>query len=171
MANETMVMSDAGLETFRLLEGGKRAYYYDHEKKCIYGLGNLGLLGPCAPLLQRRPPLPREGAFDLALRDAEALVRRRVHAHALTQKQFDALVSFAYDRGPRGAHVALEAANRGQADAVARAIKAAVHTQVRGADGRPGTRMRSLGLVYRRAVEAAPFECGAHCRAAAITGP
>ncbi|WP_409340008.1 glycoside hydrolase family protein [Paraburkholderia sp. CI2] len=51
--------------------------------------------------------------------DAERLVRATVIGHALTQAQFDAAVSFAYNSTDRNTREALDPANRGDMEGVA----------------------------------------------------
>ncbi|MET3134685.1 lysozyme [Oxalobacteraceae bacterium GrIS 1.11] len=154
MANENMIISVAGIDALRMRESGKRRYYHDPVNNVIYGLGTLAHLGPCLPLDKRAQAAGRDPDVKLgtALREAEALVRRHVRDHTLTQQQFDALVSYAYDRGPGGARRALDAANRGACGEVACAMNEAIYIHLNG--GKP---IRSLGLVYRRSTEAAPF--------------
>lgn len=45
-----------------------------------------------------------EASFANAVREAERAVRRNVTNQPLTQAQFDALVSYAYNTGAGGAH-------------------------------------------------------------------
>jgi lysozyme len=89
---------------------------------------------------------------------AEAAVRRQVSEHALTQEQFDALVSFTYNVGARGAGATLRAANGGDMAGVVRHMNSNVYIHSVDADGRRGQAVRSRGLVNRRQHETAPFQ-------------
>jgi len=101
MANENMRMSDAGYTALRQNEGVVMRYYNDApvNGNCTWGVGTLEHFGPCTPEELRRTVLPAQvnAALEQRVREAERIVRSTVNQHDLTQAQFDAAVSFAYN--------------------------------------------------------------------------
>ena len=89
---------------------------------------------------------------------AEQAVRNQVTQRRLTQAQFDAAVSYAYNTGGRGAGDALGAINNGDNAGGVRAMQDRIYIHPRDRTGRPGPAVRSQGLVNRRRDEAAPFQ-------------
>jgi lysozyme len=160
MPNENMQMSPSGRTALRQRERAVLRYYNDAANNCTYGVGTLAHRGPCTEEELRRPVTEIDVHVQMTMRvsTAEAAVRRRVTEHALTQEQFDALVSFAYNVGARGASATLTAANAGDMAGVVRHINSNVYIHPVGADGRRGPAVRSRGLANRRRDEAAPFE-------------
>lgn len=159
MANENMNMSPEGLAALRVSEGAVLHYYNDLANNCTFGIGTLAHSGPCTTEeLQRRVSEQQVNAqLEGRVRTAEATVRNGVPTFQLTQGQFDALVSFAYNVGAGGAATALAAANRGQTGDVAVQMNARVYVHHRDAQGHRGPPVRVQGLVNRRQREAAPF--------------
>ncbi|NML29716.1 lysozyme [Paraburkholderia sp. G-4-1-8] len=143
MANASMRLSSAGWTA----------------NNCTYGIGTLVHTGPCTAEEFRRPVSPTDVDAQLAtgVRTAENAVRNRVTNHALTQEQFDALVSFTYNTGATGAGLVLEAANRGQFGDVANQMAQNIYVHPRDAHGRRLRAVRVRGLISRRCEEAAPF--------------
>ncbi|WP_429349175.1 glycoside hydrolase family protein [Paraburkholderia sp. Clong3] len=98
-------------------------YYNDApiNGNCTWGVGTLAHLGPCTHAELQRAVLPEQVNAVLTARvhDAERLVRATVTGHALTQAQFDAAVSFAYNSTVRNTREALDPANRGDMEGVA----------------------------------------------------
>lgn len=88
-------------------------------------------------------------------------MRRNVRNHELTQAQFDALVSFAYNTGESESHDTFAAADHGDATQVASTMALFVYIHPRDAQGRRLPPRRVTGLVKRRHEEAAPFMQGA----------
>lgn len=85
-----------------------RGYYNDmggSRGNCTYGIGILVHRGPCTEEELQRPLTAAQVAvsFATAISSAERAVRRSVSRQALTQEQFDALVSYAYNTGASGA--------------------------------------------------------------------
>lgn len=160
MANEDMRMSAAGMSALRRAEGAAMRYYNDIANNCTWGVGTLAHLGPCTPEELNRSVTAAEVDAQLATRvqDAERAVRQQVRNHPLTQDQFDALVSYTFNLGPRGARVALNAANGGDSNRVARTMAENVWIHPRDARGRRLTPVRSRGLENRRREEARPFQ-------------
>ena len=159
MANENMQMSGAGLAELRLREGAVMHYYNDMANHCTFGVGTLVHHGPCTVEELQRSVTAAEVDAQLAVRVrvAETAVRAGVPATPLTQAQFDALVSFVYNVGARGAASTLAAANRGAPSDVAAHIHAHVYVHPRDAQGRRLAPVRVQGLVNRRQREATPF--------------
>jgi lysozyme len=160
MPNETMQMSPGGRTALRQRERAVLSYYNDAANNCTYGVGTLAHRGPCTEDELRRPVTETDIHVQMTMRvsTAEAAVRRQVSEHALTQEQFDALVSFTYNVGARGAGATLRAANGGDMANVVRHMNSNVYIHPVGADGRRGQSVRSRGLVNRRQHETAPFQ-------------
>ncbi|QCP55021.1 lysozyme [Trinickia violacea] len=152
-------MSTEGQRALQHNEGLRRVYYNDSANNCTFGIGTLAHMGPCTAreLGQPVPDPVIQARLGAGVRRAEQIVRDAVPDHTLTQAQFDAAVSFAYNM-PGGARAALNPANRGDMVAVARNINAYVYVHAHDARGHPvGPPRRSDGLVDRRRREAAPF--------------
>jgi lysozyme len=159
MANEAKQMSAAGLAALRVREGTVFHYYNDMANNCTYGVGTLAHHGPCTDDEVRRPVTTADvnAQLSLAVRSAEAAVRRQVSARELSQDQFDALVSYTYNAGATGARPALEAANAGRDAQVVIHMNRNVNVYPRDAHGHRLHPVRSAGLVNRRREESAPF--------------
>ncbi|MBB5417677.1 lysozyme [Paraburkholderia atlantica] len=161
-ANDAMKMSPEGYAALRVNEGVVMRYYNDApiNGNCTWGVGTLAHFGPCTPAELQRAVLPEQVNAILTARvhDAERLVRATVTDHALTQAQFDAAVSFAYNSTNRNTREALDPANRGDMEAVAQHMSLNVMVTPRDRRGRPiGSPRRSQGLANRRVRESAPF--------------
>jgi lysozyme len=137
MTNENMHMSAAGLDALRQREGAILRYYNDIANNCTYGIGTLVHHGPCPEEGLRRPVSIADVDAQLATRvsTAEAAVRRQVRDQQLTQEQFDALVSFAFNTGAAGAQTVLGAVNRGVFEAAATQMNNTVYIHLRDANG------------------------------------
>jgi GH24 family phage-related lysozyme (muramidase) len=126
---------------------------------CTFGVGTLVHHGPCTDEELHRPVTAAQVDAQLARRvhSAEAAVRLAVSHAALSQAQFDSLVSFVYNVGARGAATALAAADRGAPSEAATHITANVYVHPRDAQGLRLAPVLVPGLVNRRQGEAAPF--------------
>lgn len=94
----------------------------------------------------------------IGLRDQRPIVT----AHQLTQAQFDAAVSFAYNSSRQNTYDTLFPANRGSMVEVAQMMMLNVMLTPRDSQGRKiGPAKLSRGLVNRRQRESAPFRPGA----------
>lgn len=158
-ANANLSLSTNGVRDLQTNEGLRRNYYNDTANNCTYGVGSLAHMGPCTAQELRTavPDNMIQTQLGVGIRHAEQIVRRAVPDRALTQQQFDAAVSFAYNV-PGGAHAALAPANQGDMAAVGRNFNAYIYTHDHDAHGRPvGPPRRSEGLAARRGREAAPF--------------
>jgi len=78
-------------------------------------------------------------AFEDAVRSAERAVQRQVSHQALTQAQFDALVSYTFNLGAGGAMLVLRRIDAGDLDGAAESM------------------LRNPGPAARRQEESAPF--------------
>ena len=158
--NDSMSLSAQGRADLRVREGAIQRYYNDVANNCTFGIGTLVHNGPCNAEELRRPVTDAMIDAQLAsgIATAEQSVRDQVQDHALTQAQFDAAVSFAYNAGPTGAQPALAAANGGDNAGVVRHMNENVFIHPRDRNGHRGAPVRLQGLVNRRAGEAAPFQ-------------
>lgn len=95
-----------------------------------------------------------EAAFDLSVRGAERAVRRQVSHYALTQAQFDALVSYTFNLGAGGAMLVLRRIDAGDLEGAADAMLRNIDARVE------GRLMPQACLVARRKEESAPFRPG-----------
>jgi lysozyme len=159
VANENMSMSAQGLVALRHHEGAVMRHYNDAAGNCTFGVGTLLHHGRCNREEIARPVTEADVNRQLGrgVAAAEGTVRQKVRAHALTQAQFDALVSFVYNTGPTGAAAVLAAANRGETAQVAALMGNYVFIHPRGPNGRRRAPVRAQGLVTRRNAESAPF--------------
>jgi lysozyme len=156
MANEDMHLSAAGYSALRQNEGVVMRYYNDAPTNgnCTWGVGTLAHYGPCTPEELQRTVTPAQvdAILDARVRDAERMVRTTVSARQLTQAQFDAAVSFAYNSRTQDIQHALRPANEGDLAVTPRDL-----------NGRPvGAARINHGLVNRRARESAPFDRDGH---------
>jgi lysozyme len=140
-------------------------YYNDApvNGNCTWGIGTLAHLGPCTPEELARTVLPDQANAILQsrVREAERNVRSIVKRHELTQAQFDAAVSFAYNSSTLNTQQALSPANNGNMLAVAQKMMLNIMITPRNAAGRPaGSARISRGLLNRRQRESAPFRQG-----------
>lgn len=158
-ANANRSLSADGRRDLQQNEGLRHVYYNDAARNCTYGVGTLAHMGPCTArqLGQPVPDSAIQASLGTGVRRAEQIVRDAVPNHQLTQEQFDAAVSFAYNV-PGSARAALNPANRGDMAGVARNMNDYIYVHAHDARGRPvGPPRRSDGLVTRRRREAAPF--------------
>jgi lysozyme len=137
-------------------EGVIRGYYNDghgNRGHCSYGIGILVHRGPCTAEELQRPlsSAQIEASFASAIREAERAVRRNVTSQQLTQAQFDALVSYAFNTGARGARETLQRVARGDFRGAANLIMSNTYSTQR------GRRVFMPGLLARRREESAPF--------------
>jgi len=161
-----MSISDAGVQAIMGSEREVLSYYDDPVHNCTWGTGFLAHFGNCTPA-ELATPVTHEmvlGEWRRRLATAEGAVRRQLGNTQVTQAQYDALVSYAYNMGSTGAATALTAVREGRpADAAATMLAHTSATRrtpngqpVLDANGRP-IRDRLPGLVTRRNREAAPF--------------
>ncbi|MRW91434.1 glycoside hydrolase family protein [Duganella sp. FT80W] len=135
--------------------------YYDDggpgRGNCTWGIGTLAHRGPCTTEELSMPVSAEkvEITFSQKVAEAERVVRKRVLRQALNQEQFDALVSFTFNAGQRGAESVLAKVDKGDFKGAAVGISRTIYITVR---TRKGTkRVVARGLISRRAEESAPF--------------
>ncbi|HKT27386.1 lysozyme [Dyella sp.] len=162
MANENMRMSPRGYTQLQLREGVRMHYYNDMpvNGNCTWGVGTLAHYGPCTEEELRRTVLESDVNAVLSARvmEAERIVKHVVTDHALTQEQFDAAVSFAYNSRTHNIRDALSPANTGNMNAVADQMMQNVYITPRDPRGMPsGNPQFSRGLYNWRLGESQPF--------------
>lgn len=150
-----MFMSTIGKLRLQNHEKKMMRYYDDMgpgKGNCTVGIGHLVHRNPCTAeeLATKVTEKDVMRYFDSDVKIAESAVNRNVKV-PLTQEQFDALVSYTFNRGARGAHKAFELINAGKFDKAAAEISSHVTVSVKKKATRAG------GLVARRAEESAPF--------------
>ncbi|UMR28504.1 glycoside hydrolase family protein [Massilia sp. MB5] len=153
--NTSLSMSAAARRRLRSRER-VRGYYNDmggNRGNCTYGIGILVHRGPCTAAELRRPLTTAqvEISFAAAIREAERAVKRKVTRQALTQEQFDALVSYTFNTGANGAAGTLALVDRGRLQEAAVNMSRNIRTNV------GGQRVVARGLIQRRQEESAPF--------------
>ena len=103
-----MNMSAGGRADLRLREGVRHSAYNDTAHNCTIGVGQLMHFGPCTAADRQRRLNDHEIQQTMSAnvdRFSER-IRQGVPTRQLTQNQFDALVSFAYNApAPTTAHV------------------------------------------------------------------
>lgn len=134
------------------------AHYYDDggapgKGHCTWGPGILAHIGPCTKEELAKPVSEAEmdAEFSRRVARAERQVRHGVRTQELTQAQFDALVSLAFNAGPRGSKGTWNLIEQGDLDGAAKNIKTIITSTVN------GKKVVRRGLISRRAEEAAPF--------------
>jgi len=153
--NTRLSMSAAARRHLRSRER-VRGYYNDmggNRGNCTYGIGILVHRGACTAAELRRPLTTAqvEISFAAAIREAERAVKRKVTRQALTQEQFDALVSYTFNTGANGAAGTLALVDRGRLHEAAGNMSRNIRTNV------GGQRVVARGLIQRRQEESAPF--------------
>jgi GH24 family phage-related lysozyme (muramidase) len=158
-AGGAMTVSDAGVDLVKEWEGFVPKLYNDAVGHCTVGYGTLVHKGKCDGRDSEQPYLggiSQEDATRLltgTLAGTQTAVNGAVKV-ALTQNQFDALVSFVYNIGD-GAFAQstlLRLLNQGKYDEVPRELKKWVKAR------KDGQLIELPGLVKRRAAEADLFE-------------
>jgi GH24 family phage-related lysozyme (muramidase) len=150
-----MYMSSVGKLRLQNREKKMMRYYDDLGKgkgNCTVGYGHKVHSKPCTAEKLARKVTEKEimGDFDADVRTAENAVNRNVKV-PLTQEQFDALVSYTFNRGSHGAQKAFALINSGDLPGAAAEISSRTT-----ASGQ--TKMgQASGLFARRTEESAPF--------------
>lgn len=156
--NASLRLSAEGRRAMRspTREGVVDGYYNDGGKtkgNCTFGIGIKVHDGPCSAKELNTPltPVQVEAAFASAVIWAENGVKRHVKKQALTQEQFDALVSFVFNVGIGRSIAVLHRIDHGELDHAV-AIMTSMNTSKQ--NGKP---VFMRGLVKRRQEETAPF--------------
>ena len=160
--NANLTMSAAGLAGLRASEGQRNGggAYDDTAGNCTRGTGVLVHTGQCTAAELAQPPDTQNNKtiFLARVQTAEAAVRSQVTDRALTQDQFDALVSASFNLGATSAAPITAEANRSNDVGVQTELRRRVYTHRHNAQGRPvGPPQYSAGLAARREREALPF--------------
>lgn len=155
-ANDNLIVSAEARARMRKREVDVFNYYDDGgpgRGHCTWGAGILAHRGPCTKDELARPVSPAEVDAEFARRvaKAEREVRRNVQKQALTQEQFDALVSLTYNAGARGSRGTYKLVEQGDMKGAGTNIKTMTKTTIN------GKKVVARGLISRRAEEAAPF--------------
>lgn len=154
-----MNMSSAGKLRLQNREKKVMAYYDDMgpgKGNCTVGYGSLVHKNPCTDE-ELKTPVTHElvmSLFSANLREAERAVERNVQV-SLTQAQFDALVSYTFNRDPTGARPVYRLINRGELHAAGQEMLKSTAVRVR----KKGKLVSIVarGLIDRRNEESAPF--------------
>jgi lysozyme len=159
-----MFMSSAGKLRLQNREKKMVRHYDDMgpgKGNCTMGYGHLVQRNPCSADELTTKVSERDviGGFDSDVRTAESIVNRNVKV-SLTQEQFDALVSYTFNRGPGGAHKAFKLINDGEFEKAATEISSHVRATVK----KKGKSVATVanGLYSRRTEESAPFRKAAN---------
>lgn len=158
--NSKLKMSSGARTRMRQRETAQFRYYDDGgpgRGNCTWGIGTLAHRGPCTSEELARPVSAErvEITFSEKVAEAERVVRRRVTRTMLNQEQFDALVSFTFNAGQRGAESVLAKVDKGDFRGAAAGISRTIYMTVRTKKG--NRRVVARGLIPRRAEESAPF--------------
>lgn len=160
VARTTMNFSSGARMRLRAREKDVFNYYDDMGKgrgNCTWGAGILAHHGPCTKDELKKPVSAAaiSAEFSTRVAAAERTVRASVTKQNINQEQYDALVSFTYNMGGKGAAKVLELVDEGDLRGAATKISAMIHVRVR---TKHGTQMVVAGgLISRRREESAPF--------------
>lgn len=163
--NSKLSMSTAAKVHMRAREDPTYHYYDDGGKRgrgnCTWGIGTLAHRGACTDEELKREvgPAEVEAVFAERVADAERTVRRKVPNQALSQDQFDALVSFVYNAGWKGSKNVLSLVDDGDFKEAAAAISRTIYMTIKTSKG--WKKVVAPGLIVRRAEESAPFRAPA----------
>lgn len=156
-ANDSMSMSPEARARMRKRERDVSSYYDDGGKpgvgNCTWGAGILEHLGPCTKdeIGKRVSQAAVDAEYARRVAVAERGVRRNVRKQALSQNQFDALVSLAYNVGVSGSDHVFRLVEKGELTKAAASISRMTTAKVN------GKHVPARGLIARRAEESAPF--------------
>jgi GH24 family phage-related lysozyme (muramidase) len=154
--NDSLSMSPEAKARMRKREVDVFNYYDDGgagRGHCTWGPGILAHRGPCTKEELAKPVSQAavEAEFARRVAKAEREVRSGVRSQALSQAQFDALVSLAYNAGARGSRGTWKLVEKGDMKGAGANIKTMIKTTIN------GKLVVARGLVSRREEEAAPF--------------
>lgn len=155
-ANDSLSMSPEAKAHMRGREQDVYNYYDDGgpgRGHCTWGAGILAHRGPCTKDELAKPVSQAavDAEFARRVAKAERDVRKGVRKQALTQAQFDALVSLAYNAGAWGSHGTWALVEQGDLKGAGENIKKLIKSKVN------GKKVVVRGLIPRRAEESAPF--------------
>ena len=157
--NFTIKMSPGGRARLRATEKAIHRYYNDLGKNkghCTWGVGILAHKGVCTKEeLGRKVSVEMvDQEFERKIAETEGIVRRNITV-SLSQAQFDALCSLAYNAGAKGSRTTFKYVNKGDFAGAAANMALMIKVQV----VERGTKKYVIapGLIKRRAEESAPF--------------
>ena len=155
-ANDGLSMSPEAKGRMRRREVDVFNYYDDGgpgRGHCTWGPGILAHRGPCTKDELSKPVSQAaiDAEFARRVAKAERDVRGGVRKQGLNQAQFDALVSLAYNAGPRGSRGTWRLVEKGDFKGAGANIKTLIKSN------QNGRLVVARGLISRRAEEAAPF--------------
>ena len=158
--NSTMKFSAAARAKLRSREKEILNYYDDMgpgKGNCTWGRGILVHRGPCTSEELKRPVSAAAVATEFSSRvtDAERTVRTTVVNQVLNQEQYDALVSYTFNMGRKGAAKTLELVDEGKLQQAATKISSMIRVRVKSKHS--SKLVIARGLIARRAQESAPF--------------
>lgn len=151
--NSQLNVSAGGREAIETRERVVSHYYNDQASNCTYGVGQLAHMGPCTPQEMHTPVPPAmiRNSMDHSINHFADMVRRGVPTRTLTQNQFDALASYAYNAPYHTAQSVLRDAEAGNDAAVTSTINTTTYIHRHDAQGRTvGGAVYSRGLANRR---------------------
>lgn len=154
-----MFMSSVGKLRLQSREKKIMAYYDDMgpgKGNCTVGFGSLVHKSPCTADELKAPVTEEtvQSLFSANVNEAERAVARNVRAQ-LTQAQFDALVSYTFNRGMGGARSVYKLINDG--DFRGAGLEMCKSTKVRIKRHGKMVPVVARGLAERRREESAPF--------------
>jgi lysozyme len=155
-ANDNLSMSPEAQARMRRREVDVYSFYDDGgpgRGHCTWGAGILAHRGPCTKeeLGKKVSQAEVDSEFTRRVAKAEREVRRNVRKQALTQEQFDALVSLTFNAGARGSRGTYALLEQGDMKGAASNISKMTLTKIN------GKHVVAKGLISRRAEESAPF--------------
>ncbi|MFC5472462.1 lysozyme [Paraherbaspirillum soli] len=154
--NSHMRMSSAGRVHLRNTEALRTKYYNDggrNKGNCTYGYGTLIQPRRLCTVSELRTTVPMsmiEHSLERKLTEFERAIHRNV-TYPLNQAQFDALVSYTYNRGAGGAARTYEFINNGDFQGAIDEMNSRIYST------QGGKSVLMPGLVIRRQAETAPF--------------
>ena len=138
-ANAALHASATCIAALRASEGQANGggYYNDPANNCTVGTGVFVHYGSCTAeeLARPAPGQANEATFMGRVSGAEAVVRLQVPDRALTQDQFDSLVSAAFNLGAGGVAPVTNRANQTDDAGVVRELRARVNVFAHDAHG------------------------------------
>ena len=154
-----MFMSPIGRRRLQEREKKIMAYYDDMgpgKGNCTVGYGSLVRRSPCTPeeLRTSVTEAQMQQLFMADLADAERAVRRNVTV-TVTQAQFDAFVSYTFNRGATGARPVFKLVNCGDFHAAGVEMRKSTMVKIR-KNGKL-VLVSARGLIDRRHEESEPF--------------
>ena len=132
--NSALKFSSAARAKLRSREKEVLHYYDDMgpgRGNCTWGSGILAHRGPCTAEELKRPVNAAEVATEFSSRvaGAERTVRKAVVKQTLNQEQYDALVSYTFNMGDRGAASTLKLIDDGKLRQAASKISIQARTE------------------------------------------